>query len=75
MTRPLTIPENQMRAIIRAARKEGARIEVKMGKAVVTVIPDDLPQGKKPVDNLPKAGGNSLKAWRERHGSKTDGHP
>lgn len=44
MTRPLAIPENQVRAIIRAAKREGVRVEVKIGDAVVTVFPDNEDQ-------------------------------
>ena len=50
MTRALAIRENQVRAIIRAAKREGARIEVKIGDAVVTVFPDNRPQGERPID-------------------------
>lgn len=50
MSKALAIPENQMRAILRAARKEGVRVEVKIGDAVVTVIPSDRPQGEMKVD-------------------------
>lgn len=49
MTRALALPENQVRAIIRAAKKEGARVEVKIGGAIVTVIPASPPQ---PNDRL-----------------------
>lgn len=41
MTRPLALRESQVRAIIRAARKEGVRVEVKIGEATITVIPED----------------------------------
>jgi len=51
MTRALAIRENQVRAIIRAAKREGARIEVKIGDAVVTVFPDDRPQAERPIDD------------------------
>lgn len=50
MTRPLAIPENQVRAIIRAARKEGARIEVKIGAAVITVFPSTDRDDEREVD-------------------------
>jgi len=50
MTRPLDLPENQVRAIIRAARKEGARVEVRIGGAVVTVIPAEPQQPKGGLD-------------------------
>lgn len=50
MSKPLLMPENQVRAIIRAAQKEGVRVEVKIGAAVVTVIPDTPSQGDKPID-------------------------
>lgn len=51
MTRALPLPENQVRALIRAAKKEGARIEVKIGDAVVTVFPDSQPQPPQPIDD------------------------
>lgn len=50
MTRALALPENQVRAIMRAARKEGVRVEVKIGEATVTVIPDNDEQGKPGID-------------------------
>ncbi len=50
MSRPIALPENQVRAIIRAARKEGARVEVKIGNAIVTVIPDNDEQPARRVD-------------------------
>lgn len=50
MTRPLALRENQVRAIMRAARKEGMRVEVKIGEVVVTAIPDDHAQDKRPID-------------------------
>ena len=57
MTRALTLRENQVRAIIRAARKEGARVEVKIGEATVIVGAEGdeitLP-AKKPVDEKGK---------------------
>jgi predicted amidohydrolase len=49
MTRALILPENQVRAIMRAARKEGVRVEVKIGGAIVTVIPDDSAQDERPI--------------------------
>lgn len=49
MTRALDLPENQVRAIIRAARKEGARVEVKIGSAIVTVFPDANAQDERPI--------------------------
>lgn len=39
MSRALDLRESQIRAIIRAARKEGVMLEVKVGQATVTVIP------------------------------------
>lgn len=58
MNRPLAITERQVRAIIRAARKEGATAEVKLGSAVVRLIPDvpteDRVPGGQPVDRKPK---------------------
>lgn len=40
MSPRLDMRESQIRALIRAARKEGARLEVKMGQTLVTVIPE-----------------------------------
>lgn len=40
MTRALDMRENQVRAILRAARKERVRVEVKIGDVVITAIPD-----------------------------------
>lgn len=50
MSKALTLPENQVRAIMRAARKEGVRVEVKIGAAVVTVIPDDRDKDERRID-------------------------
>lgn len=50
MTARLAMQENQVRAIIRAAKKEGARVEVKIGSAIVTVYPDAQATGQQPVD-------------------------
>ena len=50
MSRALDLRENQVRAIIRAARKEGARVEVKIGAAVVAVFPAPDPKEAAPVD-------------------------
>jgi 5-enolpyruvylshikimate-3-phosphate synthase len=50
MTKALALRENQVRAIIRAARKEGARLEVKLGEAVITVFPDDHAQPNGRID-------------------------
>lgn len=50
MSRALALPENQARAIMRAAKKEGVRVEVKIGGVVVTVIPEDPDPPKGQVD-------------------------
>lgn len=50
MSKALAMPENQVRAIMRAARKEGVRVEVKIGEATVTVIPDNDEQPSSRVD-------------------------
>ncbi|MFC6487303.1 hypothetical protein [Nitratireductor sp. GCM10026969] len=50
MTKALALRENQVRAILRAARKEGMRVEVKIGEVVVTAIPADHAQGKEQID-------------------------
>lgn len=39
MSRALDLRESQLRALMRAARKEGVCLEVKVGQATVTVIP------------------------------------
>jgi hypothetical protein len=55
MTRPLALRESQVRAIIRAARKEGARVEFVIGGAVVKLLPDEETiQIEKPVDDKGK---------------------
>lgn len=51
MGRPLAIRENQVRAIMRAARKEGLRVEVKIGEVVITAIPEDLAQANRRIDD------------------------
>lgn len=50
MTRALDMRENQVRAILRAARKERVRVEVKIGDVVITAIPDSHEQGKRPIE-------------------------
>lgn len=50
MSRALDIRESQLRAIMRAARKEGVRLEVKVGQSVVTVIPAVNEQETQNVD-------------------------
>ena len=50
MTRALALRENQVRAILRAARKEGVRVEVEVGEVVVTAIPEDRAQDQERVD-------------------------
>lgn len=58
MNRHLAITERQMRAIIRAAQKEGAACEVKIGDAVVRVshdlVPGDAKAGSRPLDRRTK---------------------
>lgn len=41
MSKALALPESQARALIRAARKEGARIEVVIGSTIIRLVPDD----------------------------------
>ena len=48
MSRALAIPENQVRAIIRAAKKEGASVEVVIGGTIVRLVPVD--DEKRPMD-------------------------
>jgi len=50
VSRALDLRESQVRALIRAARKEGARVEVKVGAATITVIPDSNTQKDSHVD-------------------------
>lgn len=54
MTRALALTEKQARTLIRAAGKERAVIEVKVGDTVFRLIPADLAQELKPVDEKPK---------------------
>lgn len=76
MTKALDLRENQVRAILRAARKEGVRIEVKIGDAVVTAIPDDRPQDDGQVDNPePPDSLEEYLARRDRNRAREDqGH-
>lgn len=54
MTRALDLREAQIRALMRAARKEGVRVEVKLGEAVITVVPDVHTPAADPVDEKGK---------------------
>lgn len=76
MTRALALPENQVRAIMRAARKEGVRVEVKIGGATVTVIPDGLQQAESSIaDDVDPTTFKTLdeyRAWRERKRARED---
>lgn len=52
MTRPLILTEKQARTLIRAADKERAVVEVKVGDVVFRLIPADLadlPQDERPI--------------------------
>ena len=49
MTRALALPESQARALLRAAEKERGIVEVKIGKAVVRLIPESLAQAERPI--------------------------
>lgn len=51
MSKAIELPENQARALMRAARKEGVRIEVKIGGATILVFPDGGAKSKKQVDD------------------------
>lgn len=60
MSKPLALPENQARALIRAAKKEGARVEVLIGGTVVRLVPED---GK--VDSaMTEAALSPLERWK-----------
>lgn len=50
MTRPLILTEKQARTLIRAADKERAVVEVKVGDVVFRLIPADLAQLDRPID-------------------------
>lgn len=55
--RPLDISQRQVRAIIRAAAKEGHHAELVLGKTVVRLVPDTRdvhPQEDAKVDEAPK---------------------
>lgn len=54
MTRPLAITEKQARTLIRAAEKEKAVIEVKVGDTVIRLIPAVHTQANAKVDAAPK---------------------
>lgn len=50
MTRQLILTEKQARTLIRAADKERAVVEVKVGDVVFRLIPADLAQLDRPID-------------------------
>lgn len=50
MTRALALTEKQARTLIRAAGKERAVIEVKVGDTVFRLIPGDLAQLDRRID-------------------------
>lgn len=57
MTRPLDITERQVRVILKAARKEGYRVEIPAGKTLIALVPDipgDRPQDGRRVDRDPE---------------------
>lgn len=51
MSRSLALTERQARALYRAADKEGGIAEVKIGDAVVRLIPASLAQDNAKVDD------------------------
>lgn len=50
MTRPLEITERQVTAICKGAAKAGYIAEVKIGKAVVRLIPEASTLFERPID-------------------------
>lgn len=71
--RPLDISQRQVRAIIRAAAKEGHRAELVLGKTVVRLIPDTRdvrPQSEGVIDEAPDPETfeslDDYLAWRDR---------
>jgi hypothetical protein len=54
MSKALALTERQARTLLRAADKERAVIEVKMGDTVVRLIPETLAQNDKVVDQKGK---------------------
>jgi hypothetical protein len=54
VSRPLALTERQARALYRAAEKEGGVAEVKIGDAVVRLIPATLAQDNQQVDGKEK---------------------
>lgn len=50
MSRALAMRESQVRAILRAARKESMRVEVRIGDVTVTAIPNDHDRAKRTND-------------------------
>lgn len=55
MSRALPITQRQAQALLRAAEAEGAVVEVKIGEAVIRLLPANHQQEKEPVD-APKKG-------------------
>lgn len=49
--RPLPLTERQARTLLRAAEKERGIVEVKIGEAVVRLIPESLAQDRADLDH------------------------
>ncbi len=71
MTRALALTEKQARTLIRAAEKEKAVIEVKVGDTVIRLIPAVHAQIDRPIDEVKTADDfqtlSEWKAWRDRN--------
>lgn len=76
MTKALAIAENQVRAIIRAAQKEGARVEVKIGEMTVVAFPGNHDPRKASVDHVANPEDfqsiDEYMAWRDRSRAGAD---
>lgn len=76
MTKALSVSQRQAQALLRAADAEHAIIEVKLGDAVLRLIPASLAQDRKTVDQpVNPENFESLDdylAWRDRENARKD---
>lgn len=80
MTRALALTEKQARTLIRAAEKEKAVVEVKVGNTIIRLIPAVHAQAERGIDEVKTADDfqtlSEWKAWRDRNrDSEAERHP
>lgn len=72
MTKPLRHLRCEIENAARVAKELGLAVRLERDGAI-TLIPDIHREHR--VDDPANDGGNSLREWRERHGSKARGRP